>query len=129
VALFAGSRARIGVGGRDKPGHDVAAKVSYKVKCHQPVTLVSIRATCCVLPSRTVCVFTCFIFVRRDIMPGQQASKAAASDETLGDDILMHVTPKWVDWYRDTLRRQPDGDESSAAKAKSEQDVEVLPER
>jgi hypothetical protein len=62
-------------------------------------------------------------------MPGQQASKAAASDETLGDDILMHVTPKWVDWYRDTLRRQPDGDESSAAKAKSEQDVEVLPER
>jgi hypothetical protein len=62
-------------------------------------------------------------------MPGQQASKAAASDETLGDDILMHVTPKWVDWYRDTIRRQPDGDESSATNAKREPDVELIPER
>lgn len=65
-------------------------------------------------------------------MPDQQASKAASIDEALGDDILTHVTPKWVDWYRDTMRRQPDADDARPAKASAaerEPDVEMLPER
>ena len=61
-------------------------------------------------------------------MPVQQASKAASKDETLGDDILMHVTPKWVDWYRDAMRRQPDEDDASAPKSRPEPNVELIPE-
>lgn len=60
-------------------------------------------------------------------MPVQRASKAASTDETLGEDILKHVTPKWVDWYRDTMRRQPDADDARPAKgsvAEREPDVE-----
>lgn len=62
-------------------------------------------------------------------MAAQQALKAASNDETLGDDILAHVTPKWVDWYRDTMRRQPDADEMRVAKeraAEREPDVDIL---
>ena len=46
-----------------------------------------------------------------------QPGKQAMSDDALGDDILVHVTPKWVEWYRETLRRGSQDDESDERRA------------
>jgi hypothetical protein len=44
-------------------------------------------------------------------MAGQPV-KQAMGEDALGDDILVHVTPKWVEWYRETLRRGTQDDEA-----------------
>lgn len=47
-------------------------------------------------------------------------SSSSHPEDFLDDDILQHVTPKWVDWYRDNARRQPgeqDQERSEAVKA------------
>jgi hypothetical protein len=41
-----------------------------------------------------------------------QLVKQAMGEDALGDDILVHVTPKWVEWYRETLRRGTQDDEA-----------------
>jgi hypothetical protein len=60
-------------------------------------------------------------------MGASQASKSASNDDALGDDILSHVTPKWVDWYRETMRRQPDSDEARAVKDSEPVEREISP--
>ncbi|MDB5571959.1 MAG: hypothetical protein JWN93_3142 [Hyphomicrobiales bacterium] len=37
------------------------------------------------------------------------ATQSSVVEDGLGEDILLHVTSKWVDWYRDNARR-PAGD-------------------
>ena len=107
----------------------IAARLpaAFKIKCHHPVTLVSVRATRPMLASNTVCVLHASLYVRGDIMAAQQALKATSNDDALGDDILSHVTPKWVDWYRDTMRRQPDSDEARAVKDSETVKGEISP--
>jgi hypothetical protein len=46
-----------------------------------------------------------------------QPGKQAIGDDALGDDILVHVTPKWVEWYRETLRRGPQDDDAERKRA------------
>jgi hypothetical protein len=60
-------------------------------------------------------------------MGSSQPLNAASSDDALGDDILSHVTPKWVDWYRETLRRQPDSDETPIIKESEPVEREISP--
>ncbi|MFZ9500501.1 MAG: hypothetical protein ACO27F_02935 [Beijerinckiaceae bacterium] len=49
-------------------------------------------------------------------MAGQPAKQASVEDG-LGEDILAHVTPKWVDWYRETMRRTTQDDDEQSGKA------------
>ncbi len=50
------------------------------------------------------------------------APQPAPKDDALGEDILQHVTPKWVDWYRENARNQSgetDHERGEAAKAQA----------
>lgn len=61
-------------------------------------------------------------------MAGQPAKQASVEDG-LGEDILVHVTPKWVDWYRETMRRTAQDDDGQDAQPALESTRAATPAR